>query len=142
MFFGVNDPATADYVSTRLGEGTIVISSGGSSTSCSEQVSNQNGQNSRSTSWSTNNNWQQHGRRLLKPEEVMALPERMAITFTPGVPPLLTTLVRYYEENIGPPGLWERFKFAVWSLMVSCLFAAFFVMVALALSASAFAVSE
>jgi type IV secretion system protein VirD4 len=142
MYFGVNETFTADQVSTRLGEGTVVIASGGNNTSSSEQVSNQNGQTTRSTSWSTNNNWQQHGRRLLKPEEVMALPERMAITFTPGVPPLLTTLVRYYEDSIGPPGLWERFKFGVWSLMFSLLFATFFVMVALALSLSMFAASE
>jgi type IV secretion system protein VirD4 len=142
MYFGVNETFTAEQVSLRLGEGTIVVASGGSSSSSSEQVSNQNGQNSRSTSWSTNDNWQQHARRLLKPEEVMGLPDRVAITFTPGVPPLLTTLVRYYEDSVGPPGLWERFKFGVWSLMVSCLLATFFVMVALAVSLSMFAASE
>ena len=31
-------------------------------------------------------NWQ-HGRKLLKPEVVTALPDRVAIKFTPGVPP-------------------------------------------------------
>jgi type IV secretion system protein VirD4 len=35
---------------------------------------------------------------LLKPEEVLALPERTAITFTPGVLPIWTTLIRSYEE--------------------------------------------
>jgi type IV secretion system protein VirD4 len=56
-----------------------------------------------------------HGRKLLKPEEVMALNSRTAITFTPGVPPICTTLVRYYEEpNLGQmPGRWRRFKAAV-----------------------------
>jgi type IV secretion system protein VirD4 len=140
VFFGVNDPQTADYVSTRLGESTVVITSGGTSSSSSEQISTQGGQNSRSTSWSENHNWQQHGRRLLKPEEVMQLPERTVITFTPGLPPLMTTQVRYYEESLGPPGLWERFKLAVWSLMVSVILFVWVAMVALALSISTFSI--
>ena len=40
------------------------------------------------------------GRKLLKPDEVLGLSERIAITFTPGVPPIWTTLVRYYEESL------------------------------------------
>jgi type IV secretion system protein VirD4 len=35
----------------------------------------------------------------LKPEEVLALDHRTAITFTPGIPPLRTVLVRYYERG-------------------------------------------
>jgi type IV secretory pathway TraG/TraD family ATPase VirD4 len=35
---------------------------------------------------------------LLKPEEVTGLSERIAIIFAPGVPPIWTTLVRYYER--------------------------------------------
>jgi type IV secretion system protein VirD4 len=35
----------------------------------------------------------------LKPEEVLALDERTAITFTPGIPPIWTTLERYYENQ-------------------------------------------
>ena len=38
-------------------------------------------------------------RRLLKPEELMALHPRTAITFAPGVPPIRTWLLRYYEEK-------------------------------------------
>ena len=41
----------------------------------------------------------QQARKLLKPEEVITLPPRCAITFTPGVPPVFTTLLRYYEEK-------------------------------------------
>jgi len=44
----------------------------------------------------------------------MALDERTAITFTPGVPPIWSRLVRSYEEpNLCQgPGPWERFKAA------------------------------
>ncbi len=47
----------------------------------------------------SNDNWQQSARKLLKPEEVLALDERTAIVFTPGMPPIWTTLVRYYERK-------------------------------------------
>lgn len=97
VFFGVNDQQTAEYVSARLGETTISTESGG----VSQSTSRQNGPADKGCthSSSANQNWQYMARKLLKPEEVMALPARMAITFTPGVPPLVTRLVRYYERD-------------------------------------------
>src|SRR5262249_2316873 len=86
-FFAVNDYATAEYVSNRLGEETIVVASGGTSGGTSSQQGDQ-GNRSTTHSRNWNENWQQHGRKLLKPEEVMGLPARIAITFTPGVPPI------------------------------------------------------
>ena len=106
VFFGVNDMPTAEYVSNRLGEETIVVSSGGTSTGTSRQSSSNGQGGSSSSSSNQSDNWAQHGRKLLKPEEVLALPDRTAITFTPGVPPIWTTLVRYFEEpNLGQPGM-------------------------------------
>lgn len=98
VFFGVNDQQTAEYVSARLGEATIIVQSGGTSRGGSLQYGNATSPESQSTSWNENFNWAQQGRKLLKPEEVVALPARTAITFTPGIPPLRTTLLRYYEE--------------------------------------------
>ena len=113
VFVGVNDLPTAEYVSNRLGEETIVFASGGTSTGTSRR-SSANGQGSFSTSSNQNDNWSQHARKLLKPEEVLAVRLRTAITFTPGVPPVRTTLVRYYEEsNLQGPGIWQRFKAAM-----------------------------
>ena len=124
-FFAVNDQQTADYVSARLGEATIVVDSGGSSRGGSWQAS-QGAQHSVSSgsSWNNNQNWQQLARKLLKPEEVMALPARTAITFTPGVPPICTTLVRYYEERLYGlgrgwlRGFWKASTILVHSLVV------------------------
>lgn len=102
VFFGVNDQKTAEYVSARLGDETIIVESGGTSHGTTQQSDQQNGGYSYSTT--TNHNWQQHGRRLLKPEEVMAgIDPRVAITFTPGFPPIWTWLTRYYEEDFGTP---------------------------------------
>lgn len=111
IYFGTNDNQTAEYVSNRLGEATIVVRSGGSNsggsrqTTVGSQFSKTTGENQ-----SESSNWQQHGRKLLKLEEVMALPPRVAITFTPGVPPIRTTLLRYYEEIMlgNGPGRWQR----------------------------------
>jgi len=96
IFFGTQDVKTAEYVSNRLGEETIIVQSGGTSRSTSHQ-SGQHGSYSSSTS--TNHNWAPLGRRLLKPEEVAGLDPRIAITFTPGRPPIWTRLVRYYERG-------------------------------------------
>jgi type IV secretion system protein VirD4 len=111
VFFGVNDLPTAEYVSNRLGEQTIVVSSGGTSTGTSHQMSGK-GDGSTTHSRNASDNWGQLGRKLLKQEEVLALDKRIAITFTPGVPPIWTTLIRYYEESLdgGGPGYLERFK--------------------------------
>ena len=99
VFFGVNDYPTADYVSARLGDETIVVRSGGVSRGRTRQTSDYGNNGSSSYSVNSSENWQQSGRRLLKPEEVLGLSERIAITFTPGVPPIWTTLVRYYEKG-------------------------------------------
>ena len=100
IFFGVNENATAEYVSTRLGDATIVVESGGTSGGSSYQ-NNQGAQGGTSSGSSSNanHNWQLQARRLLKTEEVMTLPPRTAITFTPGARPICTTLLRYYEER-------------------------------------------
>ena len=99
IFAGVNDNETAKYVSERLGKSTIIIESGGTGTS--NQTSSQQGQGggsaTHSSGRSSNDNWQQSGRELLQPSEVMNLDPRIAIVFTPGIRPLWATMVRYYE---------------------------------------------
>ena len=134
VFFGINDLPTAEYVSNRLGEETIVVRSGGTSTGKSWQSSN-NGDGSYSSSSNASDNWAQQGRKLLKPEEVLALSDRIVITFTPGVPPIWTTRIRYFEErNLArQPGRWERFKAMAnvvsGSLILLLIMAGFLVMV-------------
>ena len=127
VFFGVNDQQTAEYVSNRLGDQTIIIESGGTSRGGSSQYSEGQIGGSYSHSWNANDNWQQHGRKLLRPEEVMSLSPRTAITFAPGVPPICTRLMRYYE---GRPDAFIRqqlrgFKSCIYALAMGV--AVFFV---------------
>jgi type IV secretion system protein VirD4 len=98
VFFAVNDKDTAQYVSDRLGEETIIVTSGGTTRGTTYQGS-VGGPPTESRSVQRSDNWAQQARRLLKPEEVTALSSRIAITFTPGIPPLKTTLIRYFEER-------------------------------------------
>lgn len=117
IYFGTRDYATAEQVSNQLGEETIVVSSGGSNTggnlgrTTGAQHSSSSGQ-----SWGNSANWNPTGRKLLKPEEVLNLDQRLAITFTPGVRPIMTRLLRYYEERSeAGPGPWLRTTAEVWA---------------------------
>ena len=116
VFFGVSDKDTAQYVSDRLGEETRIVTSGGTSRGKSYQGS-AGGAPSEGRSMQWSDNWGQQVRRLLKPEEVANLPSRTAITFTRGIPPLMTTLIRYYEENVSArgPGFLKRAAILGWS---------------------------
>jgi type IV secretion system protein VirD4 len=118
VFFGVNDQQTAEYVSSRLGERTIILHSGGSGDGTSSQHSD-DGKGSTSTSHNNNYNWAQHAQKLLKPEQVTALDPRTCITFTPGCPPIWTRLIRYYDWDFklnSGMGLWRS------ALDSACLF--------------------
>ena len=100
VLFGVNDLETAKYVSERLGEQTSIVEDFSSGTSESRSPSQQGGG---STSYSSNKgrSWKQVGQRLLKPEQILSqLDPRIAITFAPGVPPIWTRLIRYYEGDL------------------------------------------
>jgi len=101
VYFAVRDLETAEQVSKQLGESTIVLKSGGTNTGGSKQSNSPEPSSSKGESWGESENWQFHGRALLKPEEVIALNPRLAVTFAPGVRPICTALTRYYE---GPAG--------------------------------------
>ena len=114
VYFCVNDNETAKAVSERLGKATITTQSGGTGTSC--QTSSQQGQGGGSSSYSSgrsnNANWQEAGRELLQASEILNLSERIAIVFTPGVRPIWTTMIRYYEVSLSakPRKVWPAVK--------------------------------
>lgn len=99
-FFGVNDLQTAEHVSSRLGEFTNIVSSGGTNTGVSSSATSSSSSSSHTSGSSSGSNegWNQVARRLLQASEVMQLDPRQAITFHPGVPPIMTFLRRYYES--------------------------------------------
>jgi type IV secretion system protein VirD4 len=116
VFFAVNDNDTAEYVSKRLGEETISVASGGTNAGGSYQTSTDKPGVSNSTSWGRNDGWNQVGRALLKPAEVQALSQDVAISFVAGKPPIWTRLVRYYEGGFVPT-TWTRIRAGLSTLL-------------------------
>ena len=137
IYFAVNDTATAEEVSRRLGEHTIIVASGGTSSGSSYQYTQgAQSSSSRGSSGNSSSNWQQVARKLLKPEEIMALPPRTALAFAPNVPPVCSTLLRWYEEPwLGRKSGWlVRSMAACLTLVASLAFAATAVLSAAALT--------
>ena len=103
IFFGTNDYQTAEFLSKSLGNETILVEGGSRNSGWSKSTSTSTGQSSGSSttghSGGSGSDWKQQSRELLKPDEVMQLDPRIAITLTPGVRPLWTHLLRYYEEK-------------------------------------------
>lgn len=127
-YMALNDLQSAKEVSERLGDFTVALentgrNSGTSATSgCHTSQSHSDGEN---------RGWSQSKRRLLTPEEVMQLPQRTAITFIPSIPPVATTLVRWFETNLRP-GWFRRGLTAVRVLLAALLVFGGSVLVALA----------
>lgn len=136
VYFAVNDPDTAESVSKRLGDFTEVVTSGGTSTGGSRQRQDEGPGGSYSHSWNSNDNWSQVARRLLKPEEVCALDPRVAITFTPGVPPIWTWLLKWYEEP--RLGLSPRWGARIWLAVRSFMWAALLLLCSCAIAWAVF----
>ena len=104
VFFAAHDWVTCEEISKRSGSATIVVESGGDGDGDSRQSSEGSGGGSVGSSRNRSRNWSFAGKPLIRPEQVAALPERVAITFAPGVgAPVLTWLTRYYEES--PPAV-------------------------------------
>lgn len=107
----------------RLGNQTILVEgiSSGTNSGTSRPAggfTKDGGSNSYSTNDGTD--WKQSARALLTPDEVMRLPQRTLLAFLPGMPPVATTMIRHFEENLNP-GRIRRALGAFRVLIVSCL---------------------
>ncbi len=118
VYFAINDPQTAEDVSKRVGDHTVIAESGGrgSGTSWQKGMHPHSGGSS-----NANANWNQVGRRLLKPEELMCLDERIAITLAQGVRPIMTRLERYYEKGQAGPPRFQGIKTVLGTLLMLSL---------------------
>jgi type IV secretion system protein VirD4 len=114
IFFAAHDALTCEEISKRCGNETVTVESGGENEGWSFQGSNSTAPASYGTSGGSNRNWSFVGKPLIRPEEVAALPERLAITFAPGVgAPIATWLTRYFEAAGEPSDLvqlWHGFN--------------------------------
>jgi type IV secretion system protein VirD4 len=115
QFFGINSYETAEVISKRIGEYTITVhtKSGGRTrswpTGPAPNGGPQPGSDSVNWGWSV----AEHGRRWVKPEEILVLPQNVALIFHRNLPVIPSVLLRYYDarefKNGGTgrqPGLW------------------------------------
>jgi type IV secretion system protein VirD4 len=132
QYFSINDYENAEAISKRIGDTTISISSHGGNSGRTRQTGG-TGQDSGSVSTGENTNYSDTGRRLFKPEELLQLPEDVALIFHKNLPVITARLLRWYSHPAfrsggtgGQAGLGRTAtEKAVGLLLVSILFAAF-----------------
>ena len=132
QYFGVNTYESADAISKRLGDATITNESWNRTRGDSRSYGGK-GQEGGNVSSGSSITISEMGRRLLKPEEIMCLPEDLAVIFHRNLPPICARLLRYYdapEFKRGGTGRCRRQGFsnlvrALCFLGMAALFAAF-----------------
>jgi type IV secretion system protein VirD4 len=98
QYFGINSYETADEISKRIGDATIAIRSVNDSTSDSRPVGgSRHGSESGSHSTSRSVTCSDIARRLLKPEEVLTLPDDVAVIFHKNMSVIAARLVKYFN---------------------------------------------
>jgi type IV secretion system protein VirD4 len=97
--FGINDYHTAETLSKRLGMETIIVQSGGTNRGANQTHGQSSSSSSFGSSSGHNNGWQEQKREYATPDELMSLSPRIALTCIPGMRPVMSKLVRYYEEK-------------------------------------------
>lgn len=111
-YFAVNDWQTAEHIANRGGDFTQVLE-GGSETDNYEP--HPGGWPYTPKSRSTNASWSLGGRKLWQASEVLKWDRRLAVTFHPGVPPIRSCNVAFFDHT--PPRttglLWAALQVAV-----------------------------
>jgi type IV secretion system protein VirD4 len=97
QYFSINSYETADAISKRIGEGTILIRTDGDNQGISNPIGG-DGKNpgSRNSGWSTN--YSEAARRLYRPEEILTLPDHTAIVFHRNHYAIVCDKIRYYAD--------------------------------------------
>jgi type IV secretion system protein VirD4 len=97
QYFALSSLGTADSVSRRLGVATVVGMSQGSNSGRSREYGIKAGGSSYSDGSSIQ--YSEHERPLLRPEEVLTLPDHLGVVFHRNHAPILVRLIRYYSDK-------------------------------------------
>jgi type IV secretion system protein VirD4 len=129
QYFGINSYFAADEISKRIGDATISTTTRGDTTGYS-RPSPDTGQQPGSVSGGISFNYADTGRRLLKPEELILLPDDLALIFHRNVPVIPALLLKYFEaEEFRNGGTGSQRGLGVMAglVAVACLLASGFV---------------
>jgi type IV secretion system protein VirD4 len=97
QYFAINSYETAEAMSKRIGDQTIVIRTEGSNSGTSTPTGGDI-KASGSRSSGSNTNTSEIARRLLKPEEILVLPENAAIVFHKNNYVIVCNKIKYYAD--------------------------------------------
>jgi type IV secretion system protein VirD4 len=108
VYAATNDYRTAKDVSDWMGQSTVMARSEQSGQNWGGSNTNGASTPSQSTNWGGNNStsYNEIGRSLLRPEEILQLPTFLAIALLPNVRPILTAKVPYFVKT--DPGMRRR----------------------------------
>ena len=98
QYFGINSYQIAEELSKRLGNETILVKTengGGSESRPTGGGGKDSGGGSKSRSWGWSTS--EITRPLMRPEEILTMPDDIAFVFHKSLPPIAASLVRYYE---------------------------------------------
>lgn len=102
IFLAIRDYPTAEEVSRRLGEHTVATDNVSENWGGGWSEGHQS--ESRSGNWGSTWGQSQVGRRLLRPEEVIALGKSTAVVFLQNLPPMLVRTCPYYQDSAWASG--------------------------------------
>ena len=99
QYFGINAYESAEAISKRIGDHSVTVVSRNDTTGRSWQ-SGGDAAGPKGVNHSTGSSitFSEIGRRLLKPEEIITLPDDVALLFHRNLPVIPTRLVRYYNS--------------------------------------------
>jgi type IV secretion system protein VirD4 len=102
QYFAITSYETAEAMSKRIGEGTILIRTSGDNQGRSTP-SGGDGKNPGSINSGSSTNYSEAARKLLKPEEILVLPEDTAIVFHKNHYVIMCQKIRYYADKAFRP---------------------------------------
>ena len=98
IYFGIQSYETAERVSKMCGTATHVLESVSEGESRSWQPSGNPQGDGVTVNRSSGKSYSEHGRELLRPEEVLTLNGDLVVAFLRGLPPILARRVKFFED--------------------------------------------
>jgi type IV secretion system protein VirD4 len=98
QYFSITSYETAEAMSKRIGDATILISTEGRNSGSSSPIGG-DGKSPGSRNSGSNTTISEVARRLLKPEEVLTLPEHAAIVFHKNNYVIICNKIKYYADR-------------------------------------------
>ena len=97
LYFGINSYDTAEAISKRIGDETVMVRTDGGNSGSSRSIGVKS--DGASTNSGISVNWSETSRRLFKPEEILTLHESVGVLFHRNHPVIMSQLINYYSDK-------------------------------------------